>query len=81
MSRWTIKNVWLRRFKTATNEIRAFYKDKEEQNEYHYKVKNRRMDLDAWNNERFPRSVTTKSWKKLFKKEKQYLKKDLTNKI
>ena len=68
-------DVGIRNFKTASSEVRAFYKDKQIKNEYHFKMRNRKSDIDPWNNERQAQGVLTKSWKKLFKRKKQYLKK------
>ena len=68
---------YYRRFGMVSYEVKRYYADMQLEKECNFKFVRRRrapMYLNAWWIERTPSCYTSKSWKKLYKVRKQYLK-------
>lgn len=68
---------YYRRFGMVSYEVKRYYADLQLEKEYDFKLVRRRRDpmhLNAWWIEKTPSCFSSKSWKKLYKVRKQYLK-------
>lgn len=68
---------YYRRFNSVNHERKRFVSDKEFEHEFGYKLVRRKRGLhflNSWITERVATCYTTKSWKKLYRVKKQYMK-------